>query len=111
MADKNFRNIFDDLGIGDLPAEKQQGIFNQMNEVVEAAVVARISRMLTDEEAAEFEKLKTDDDKSKFLDEKGIDLQAISLEEAMRLREKLIADVNYAAGRIEEKKAEENSGE
>lgn len=110
MADKKykFQNIFDDLGIGNLDEGTKSQFFHDMNEIVELAVLGRIARMLSEENKKHFEALKTDDEKDKFLDEKGIDLQAVALEEAIKFRERMIADVNYVAGRVEEKKAEQD---
>ncbi|MBU1993049.1 hypothetical protein KKG51_05135 [Patescibacteria group bacterium] len=103
-----FKNIFDDLGIGNLPAEEQEKFFAEMQEVVGMGVIAKISKMLSEEEKKKFEAMTSDEEKEKFLSEKGINLNAIALEEATSFRERLLADVNYIAGRVEQKKKDQS---
>lgn len=113
MPDDNkkakFQDIFDQLGVGNLKAEEKEKFFNEMSEVVEMAVVAKVSRMLNDEDKKEFEKLASDEDQQKFLAAKGIDLPAIAMEEAVAFREQFIADTNYIAGRVEQKKRDQSN--
>ena len=107
---KQFADIFDQLGIGNLPAEEKERFFQEMNEVVEMGVTAKIARMLSDEEKEAFSKLEKDEDQQKFLSEKGVDVAAIAMEEAVAFRERFLADVSYIAGRVEEKKRQEMEG-
>lgn len=111
MPDDNkkakFQDIFDQLGIGNLPAEEKEKFFNEMSEVVEMAVIAKVANMLSNEEKIEFEKLNSDEDQQKFLAAKGIDVAAIAMEEAVSFRERFIADTSYIAGRVEQKKRDQ----
>ena len=115
MADDSkkgkFQDIFDQIGIGDLPAEEKEKFFREMNEVVEMAVIAKVARVLSDEEKEEFAKLEADEDQQKFLAEKKIDVTAIAMEEAVKFRERFLADVSYITGRVEQKKRDELENE
>lgn len=104
---KKFQDIFDQIGIGNLPAEEKEKFFSEMGEVVEMGVIAKVARILSAEDKKKFDELPTDEGKEKFLAEKGIDLAAIAMEEAIAFREKFIADVNYITGRVEERKTQE----
>lgn len=74
------------LGVENMAPEAQADIYKKAADTIQMRVFARIDALLSDEEAEDLKKIADSNDKEKFdafMNEKGFDLEQISLEEAL----------------------------
>jgi hypothetical protein len=91
MEDILQQNIIKDLGLDGLPEEEQKEAFLKIGEIIFSGVLSRVLDELSDEEAAEFEKIisETPDDEEKimgFMREKVPTLDDIVKEEIAKFK-------------------------
>lgn len=97
-------NLIKELGLDSLPKEQQQKMLEQMMEVVEKRLNARILSLLSDDEKEEFDKiLSSGGDVAGFLRGKIANLDAITAEVVANFKQEMI-DLNKAAKGALEKK-------
>lgn len=91
----NYNDLFDDLGLSDLSPIEKEKHFQEMQDVIQKNVFLAIHDMLKDEDKAEFEAISDDEEYTKFLENRNINIVEIALVVAQKYREELLADMAY----------------
>ncbi|MEA2092561.1 MAG: DUF5663 domain-containing protein [Patescibacteria group bacterium] len=99
MEDILKQNIIKDLGLDSLPEEEQKKAFLKIGEIIFSGVLSRVLDELSDEEAAEFEKIiseKPDDEETVmgFMKAKVSNLDEIVNEEITKFKKESVDFMN-----------------
>lgn len=96
-----FDKFFYDIDLNEISNEAKEKLFDQVFKNLENRLLVRISAILSDEDRAEWKKIESDEALDKFYDEKGVDIESLSKEEALLAREQLIQNIAYIKGKME----------
>ena len=94
-----YANIFDLLGVQDLPAEKKRELLDSITDTLETRLFLRLVQGMTEEERKEFADIladdsKTDEDKTTFIREKFPDFSQILETEIALVKKELKESVD-----------------
>ncbi len=94
MANASFdpnENIIAKLGLGDLPEEKRAELLDRMAQLVEKRVILRLMEALSEQDAAEAEKLADKPEELlAFMASKVPDIGAVIAEETEKVQKEII---------------------
>jgi hypothetical protein len=92
--------FFKDLGLGDLPEKEKEEKLKKLDDVYSKMLTLELASHLSDKELEEINNL-SDKDISTYLEEKGIDVDALSQKIAFALRDNLMTEMAYLKGKID----------
>ena len=90
------KNIFELLGAEDISEEEKAALLTQMLDLIDTRVLDRVLEDLSEEERIELERISKEDNTEafeKFIEEKVPNYEALYVEEAKKLRQQLVIDM------------------
>ncbi len=97
--DFNYEDLFDKIGLSDLPLEEKEKRFQEMQDIIEQGVFLRIWEILSEEDREIFDKI-PEEEFLDFFQKRSIDLPSIVNEVAQEYRESIIADMAYIESKL-----------
>jgi hypothetical protein len=83
-------DIFTLIGAGNMPEKDKKELEAKIFDTIRNRVTARINDVFTDEEAENWQKLPSQEEKEKFLEKKGLNIDKMMVEEALIYKIELI---------------------
>jgi len=91
-------DIFELMGAKDMSEDKKKELYEKIMDTIRARATNFIGDKLTEEDLKTWQELKSPEEKNKFLQEKGIDVAAIMLQQALIYKTELVELSKQARG-------------